>query len=145
MRIGIPDRHIPVKHTYSLWEFGSLSPHGNMLRMNNIASIRKSKGLSQVELAEMVGVEQPTISKLERGNESVTLRTLLAVADALNVPIGDFFADRTSAEQAIIEAYRSLPEQRRRGWEDMAKMVVNEIDQSQQQSSQENGQTAGQS
>ena len=40
-----------------------------------LARIRKSKGLSQVALAEIVGVEQPTISRIERGDEGVTLRS----------------------------------------------------------------------
>lgn len=74
----------------------------------------------------MAGVEQPTISKLERGNESVTLRTIKSVADALGVSVADLFADRSDAERAIIEAYRSLPELRRKGWQDMAKTVASE-------------------
>lgn len=72
----------------------------------------------------MAGVEQPTISKLERGNESVTLRTIKAVANALGVSVSDLFIDRSSAERMIVDAYRSLPELRRKGWEDMAQAVV---------------------
>lgn len=128
MPISIPDRNIPVKYSYSGCEFGNPLAGGKLRRMNNVASIRKAKGLSQTDLAEMVGVEQPTISKLERGNESITLRTIKAVADALQVSVYDLFADRSDAERAIIDAYRSLPEMRRRGWQDMAKAVIAEED-----------------
>tara|TARA_R110000737_G_C14503509_1_gene472376 strand:+ start:391 stop:702 length:312 start_codon:yes stop_codon:yes gene_type:complete len=95
--------------------------------MNNVAKIRKSKNLSQAELADLAGVEQPTISKLERGNESVTLRTIQAVANALQVPLSDLFLERSEAERAIVQAYRSLPEQRRQGWQDMARTVMTEL------------------
>lgn len=128
MTSGIPNWNIPVKHTYSSHEFGSVRDAGNFRRMNNVASIRKAKGFSQAELADLAGVEQPTISKLERGNQSVTLRTIKAVADALGVPVSDLFADRSDAERAIIDAYRSLPEMRRRGWLDMARTVASEDD-----------------
>lgn len=122
----MPDRNIPVKHTYSPREFGAAEDLGSFRSMNNVAAIRKSKGLSQVELADIVGVEQSTISKLERGNESVTLRTIQSVADALGVKVSDLFIDRSDAERTIIAAYRSLPEQRRLGWQDMAKAVISE-------------------
>lgn len=94
--------------------------------MNNIASLRKAKGLSQSDLAEMAGVEQPTISRMERGSDSVTLRVFTSVADALGVQLADLFVDRTSAEQSLIEVYRSLPEDRKRGWQEMALLVLGE-------------------
>lgn len=126
MRTDIPNRHIPVKYTYSHVEFGARADAGKLGGMNNVAAIRKAKKLSQSDLAEMAGVEQPTISKLERGNESVTLRTIKAVADALGVGVSDLFADRSDAERAIIDAYRSLPDLRRKGWQDMARAVFSE-------------------
>lgn len=92
--------------------------------MNNVSTIRKSRGLSQAELADLVGVEQPTISRVERDSDSVTLRTLKQIAKALGVNVSDLFADRSSAENYLIEAYRSLPEMRRQGWQDMARAVM---------------------
>lgn len=143
MQLDIPDRNILVKHSYSPREFGEYATSGSIGGMNNIAAIRKQRGLSQTDLAEMVGVEQPTISKLERGNDGVTLRTVFAIADALRVPVADLFADRSDAERAIIDAYRSLPEQRRRGWQDMARTVVADQDEDPQAPSQETGSIAG--
>ena len=126
MLIDMPDRNIPVKHIYTSQEFVTSPVTDKFRDMNNVASIRKSKGLSQAELADLAGVEQPTISKLERGNESVTLRTLGAVAAALDVPLADLFVERTDAERAIIDAYRSLPELRKRGWLDLARTVASD-------------------
>lgn len=122
----IPDRNIPVKYTYAPCEFGVHDPSDMVRGMNNIASLRKAKGLSQSDLAEMAGVEQPTISRMERGSDSVTLRVFTSVADALGVQLADLFVDRTSAEQSLIEVYRSLPEDRKRGWQEMALLVLGE-------------------
>lgn len=88
------------------------------------AEIRKSKGLSQSELAEMVGVEQPTISRFERGNDGITLGLVREIARALEVPLSDLFEeDRTETEQALLQAFRKLSSERQRGWLDMAKTI----------------------
>lgn len=94
--------------------------------MNKIAEIRKQRGLSQVDLAEIVGVEQPHISRLERGSEAVTLRLLLQVAEALRVDLAELFDDRTQAEAFLINVFRSLPPDRQAGWLDMARAVNRE-------------------
>lgn len=54
--------------------------------MQNLRKIREQQKLTQVQLAEIVGVDQSTISKLERGNEHVTLGLIQRVAQALGVP-----------------------------------------------------------
>lgn len=88
------------------------------------AEIRKAKGLSQTDLAELVGVEQPTIFRFERGSDSVTLGLVRRVAAALDVPVYDLFADpRTSAELSLLEIFRQLPADRQRGWLDMARSI----------------------
>lgn len=88
------------------------------------ADIRKSKGLSQTELAEAVGVEQPTISRFERGSDSVTLGLVRRVAAALDVPVYELFSDQQSSdEQVLLEIFRNLPPERQRGWLDMARSI----------------------
>lgn len=86
------------------------------------AQIRKTRRLSQAELADMIGVEQPTISRFEKGSDGVTLRLIRQVAAALNCTVADLFADdRTEAEQVLVEVFRDLPRDRQAGWVDMAK------------------------
>jgi transcriptional regulator with XRE-family HTH domain len=51
----------------------------------NIKEIRKSKGLSQVELAHMCDFEKTNMSRIESGNNNPTIRTLLKIAEALEV------------------------------------------------------------
>ena len=97
------------------------------MRMNNIARIRKARGLRQNDLAEMVGVSQPHISRMEKGDEGPPLALFRAVAEALEVPLSALFADsRDEAEQALIDAFRQLPEARQLGWLEMAKLIESE-------------------
>lgn len=123
MTIFMPYRNIPVKHLYSSGEFGGAKYAGILPPMNNIVKIRKARNLTQTDLADLAGVEQSTISKLERGGDSVTLRTLNAVATALGVSIADLFASRSEAEIMILDAYRQLPPERQKGWQDLAQSL----------------------
>jgi predicted transcriptional regulator len=45
--------------------------------------LREAQGLSQSQLAKLLGVSQPAIAKIESGSENLTLRTLLRVVTAL--------------------------------------------------------------
>ena len=57
----------------------------------NIKSLRKSKGLSQEELAERCGVHRTYIGSIERGEKSPTLNTIEKFANGLGVQIIDLF------------------------------------------------------
>lgn len=56
-----------------------------------IREIRKSKHMSIVELADMVGVSKSLISQVERGDIFPSLSTLEKIAIALEVDITQFF------------------------------------------------------
>jgi transcriptional regulator with XRE-family HTH domain len=66
----------------------------NFLRLVGvkIRDIRKSKGLSQENLAELCGLHINYIGGLERGERNVTLLNLEKVSDALKVSVSDFFS-----------------------------------------------------
>lgn len=60
--------------------------------MYNIKEIRKSKKMSQEELAEKSGVSRMIIVRLESGEEVATkTTTLIALAKALDVPVSKIF------------------------------------------------------
>lgn len=56
-----------------------------------IKEIRKAKGLTQEQLAELVDIEQKHVSRLELGKNAPTIDRLEKIAAALNVPMGSFF------------------------------------------------------
>lgn len=53
-----------------------------LVLLNNLKIVRKSKGLSQEQLAEMIGTTRQTIIAIEKGlfNPSAKLALLLCVA-----------------------------------------------------------------
>lgn len=57
--------------------------------MNSIKSIRKSKGMTQLELANKVGYQRSMISEIERGHRTPSSTKLMALADALEVKVDE--------------------------------------------------------
>lgn len=55
-----------------------------------LSSIRKRKGLSQLELARAVGLSRGSISNLETGIQNVQLHQIFAFALALDAPLDEF-------------------------------------------------------
>lgn len=58
-----------------------------------IRQFRKEKGLTQVVLAEMIGMEPSNISHIERGATKVGLNTLVCIANALGCSLDDLACD----------------------------------------------------
>ena len=56
-----------------------------------LAYIRKSKKLSQIKLAEMVDMNFNYIGQIERGEANVTMKTMIAIANALDVELKTLF------------------------------------------------------
>ena len=58
---------------------------------NNIKAIRTELGLSQSQLAEMVGVSRNTISSIETGQFNPTAKLALVICIALEKKFEDLF------------------------------------------------------
>lgn len=115
--------NIHVKHENSPGDFVNRPRIGHYPPMN-ISRIRKRRGLTQVDLAELTKLTQPTISRAERGDDSTTMATLANIAAALDVPIGDLFSDdRSAVEAELLQLFRRLPPERQKGWLDMARLA----------------------
>lgn len=56
-----------------------------------IQKIRKSKGLTQEKLAEMIDIETPSLSYLETGKYSPSIETLQKLSEALSVQPWEFY------------------------------------------------------
>lgn len=55
----------------------------------NVERIRKDRGLTQTELADLLGTKQPSISRVLRGEEDITLSRAEAFAKALGVSFAE--------------------------------------------------------
>lgn len=62
-----------------------LSPDFFMNFGKTIRQARVSKGLSQKQLAQSIGMKQPDISKIEEGKKNITLYTLMRLSKILEL------------------------------------------------------------
>ena len=66
-------------------EYEALKPRYDMIR--SLIKRRSQLGISQTQLAQIIGTKQPAISRLEKGDYNTTLSTFFKVADALNLEV----------------------------------------------------------
>lgn len=59
-----------------------------------ISKLRKSRGLTQAELARAANILRPNLARIEAGKHRPTLETLERLAGALKVPVVDLIAGR---------------------------------------------------
>ncbi|WP_397604990.1 helix-turn-helix domain-containing protein [Sphingorhabdus sp.] len=84
---------------------------------NRIYELRRAKGWSQLDLAEIVGCSKMHISGMERGKRELSLEWMRRLAQAFNVPPVDILADvdnphrLTDEEQRFLETYRAADPQ----------------------------------
>ena len=79
--------------------YGSSISIAQLVYMDNICkqfatkvkAIRLSKKLNKSKLSELAGLDISYIGKIERGEKSPNLRTIVKLAKALNVPVKDLF------------------------------------------------------
>jgi transcriptional regulator with XRE-family HTH domain len=80
--------------------------------MKNLARIRDSRGLTQTQLAEMVGVRQATISRIEKGVNHASIPVAQRIATALDVNVVDLFG-LPELEQRLLQNFREASPERR--------------------------------
>ncbi|MDP9700371.1 transcriptional regulator with XRE-family HTH domain [Paenibacillus intestini] len=71
-----------------------------------IRAIRKAKGFTQQQLAELSGLDDAYIGSLERGERNFSIDTLEKIILGLNISFGDLIAlnnEDTSHKDAIVE------------------------------------------
>ena len=66
-------------------KYEALEPKYNLIRA--LIRRRTELGLSQLQLARIIGKQQPAISRLENGSSNTTIGTLFKVTDALDLDV----------------------------------------------------------
>lgn len=88
-------------------------PRWHYLDMDNMSKIRKARNLTQQQLADMVGANQATISKIEQGNGNPTLDMINRIATALHVETYELFS-RNDIEQRVMDALNGMTDPRQK-------------------------------
>ncbi len=65
----------------------------------NIKRLRKEKNISQIVLAEKVGISQPMLAQIERGTKTVTLPIGKLIAEVFGCTVDDLLIDKVSGEK----------------------------------------------
>jgi transcriptional regulator with XRE-family HTH domain len=85
-----------------------------------LASLRERRGMSQGELAALVGITQSTLSRIERGQGQPDAFTMRKLSEALGVSVGDLTAwvDRAleRSRQATLGAIGDTPRGADKPW-----------------------------
>lgn len=74
-----------------------MRPAGSLLSLN-IRYLRKSNRITQKELARLLGVEDPAVSKYESGDNKPTVEGLLNISEFFGVTVDDLLKKDLSKE-----------------------------------------------
>ncbi len=75
----------------------------------NIATIRKKRKLTQVELSEKLNYSDKAISRWEKGESLPDIETLHKLSEILEVPVASFFEENAFAEREIPKKKSNIP------------------------------------
>jgi len=96
---------------YTPGAIGVAPGRGHKRGMKNLKALRTARGLSQIELAEMAGVKQATISRIEKNVNNPSMAVAQAIADALGVNVVELFG-LPELEQTFLERFRAASPER---------------------------------
>ena len=72
---------------------------------NNIAMLRRMRGLTQVYMAERLGVARQTYINIEKGLKELTLSQVRILEDELQVSFDDLLGVGEGNEQSVYKKY----------------------------------------
>lgn len=82
-----------------------------------IKRARTQLEMTQGQLAEILGIENVTLSRIETGSQSPSLERLQQISEALRVPLQSLVADGdgdSEIAQVVAEVLNGLPERERK-------------------------------
>ncbi len=72
---------------------------------NNLLKYRKSKGLTQAEVAEMADISDRTYANIERGEGNMRMDTMLNICKVLKITPNDIFIDEKYSAAIVQEEF----------------------------------------
>lgn len=79
----------------------------------DIARFRKARGLSQRDVAEILGCDQSTVQRAETMHKSAKLTTYQEYANAFGVQLWQLFSDDVTPDEVeILKIFRRVPKEK---------------------------------
>lgn len=76
----------------------------------NIRRLRTQRGQTLTAAAQAAGLAKSNLSKIENGQISAPVSTMMRIADALKVPLADFFAEgKRSPDYVVTRKGKGIP------------------------------------
>lgn len=60
-----------------------------------IINLRKSKGISQIELSIRLGIEDSALRRIEKGKINTGIYTIYKISEALEIPLADLLTNKS--------------------------------------------------
>jgi transcriptional regulator with XRE-family HTH domain len=80
-----------------------------------LKNLRNKAGYTQERLSEVIGVSRNQLQKYERGQDALSPEKLQQLANALSVPVQEFFMSSEealpldTAEKLLLDSFRAIP------------------------------------
>jgi transcriptional regulator with XRE-family HTH domain len=99
---------------------------------SRIRELRKAQGMAQEHLAEVLGIEQQYMSRIELGKSYPSLDRLMRIAEVLKVPLPSLFdfihlSDGETRAQSLEELLKELDEETQQMAYRVCKAIIKEI------------------
>ena len=90
------------------------SPRQVQMVGRKIRKLRKERKLTQTELSTRIGIQQPDLSRMEKGQYRVSLDTLFKILAEFDMGIGEFFEEMnrdsfTARDVQLVREFKTLP------------------------------------
>lgn len=70
--------------------------------------LRMERGVSQTNMAEMIGLSQTNLSNMESGRTAITTQNLFKMREVLKCKMSDFFIDFDTEAAEIVETKKAI-------------------------------------
>lgn len=84
--------------------------------MITLKEYRKRASLTQIELAELVGIRQATLSSLENGKSRPHKKTALAIAEVLGISVDELLASVARSHSKMIDSRSEMKVPNEKEW-----------------------------
>lgn len=78
-----------------------------------LVELRKYSGLSQNALADIAGVSQSHLRRVELGQADITVGHLQLICDAMDITLQDFFKVESSRDEMLVTLSKLTPKQKK--------------------------------
>ncbi|WP_437555502.1 helix-turn-helix domain-containing protein [Sorangium sp. So ce367] len=77
-----------------------------------IAELRARSGRTQAEVAEALGTSVPNYQRIEHGQQNVTIRTMVRIANVIGARVAEFFQEPEAPTPEAPQRRRGRPRKR---------------------------------